>query len=230
MMLPKLSLPTFFVNLISTGNKHKIRPYTSKEQEILLIAMEGNNKDEIINATEDLINNCVEGVDAKSLPIYDFEYLFLKLRIISSGEVIELNVPHADPTKCDNKQLVELNLNDIKIKKDDNHTNKIELDNNIGVIMRYPTMRDTSIETPKELLISCIESIYDSENVYPSKETTKEELEEWIGSLENKHIVKIKEFFDTMPKVFVELEYTCNKCGEKEIRVIDGFDNFFTTP
>lgn len=229
-MLPKIALPTFFVDLISTGKKHKIRPYTAKEQEILLIALEGDNKEEIINACEDLLNNCVEGIDAKSLPIFDFEYLFLKLRIISSGEVVELSVPHIDNKECDHKESVELNLNSIKIEKNEKHTNTIELDKNVGVIMRYPNMSDSLITTPKDLLINCIESIYDSESVYPTKDVSKEELEEWVGTLENKHIIKIKKFFDTMPRVFVELKYTCSKCGKKEKRTIDGFDNFFTTP
>ncbi len=229
-MLPKITLPTFFVDLVSTGKKHKFRPYTSKEQEILLIALEGDNKLEIINASEDLLNNCVEGIDAAKLPIFDFECVFLKLRVVSSGEKIELTVPHEDARECDHQQLVELNLNAIKIEKNPNHTNKIDLDTNVGVIMKYPTIKNTISTSSKEMLLSCIESIYDNENVYPAADVSKEELEEWIGNLENKHILKIKEFFDTMPKVYLELEYVCDKCGKKESRIIEGFDNFFTTP
>lgn len=229
-MLPKITLPTFFVELISTGKKHKFRPYTSKEQEILLIALEGGNKSEIINACEDLLNNCVEGIDAKKLPIFDFESLFLKLKVVSSGEIINLLVPHLIETDCNHQESVELNLNNIKIEKFDNHTNKIQLDDNIGVIMRYPTISDSTLTTSKEILIACIEAIYDKETIYPAKDSTITELEEWIGQLENKHILKIKEFFDTMPKIFVEIEYTCSKCGKQEKRIIEGFDNFFTTP
>lgn len=230
MALPKIALPIFFVELISTGKKHKFRPYTSKQQEILLIALEGENKLEIITACENLLNDCVEGIDAKSIPMFDFECLFIKLRIASSGEIINLTVPHLDDAECDYKQSVELNLNDIKIEQDPKHNKTIDFGGDIGVTMRYPTMLDSTSSTPKELLLSCIESIYDKDNLYPTKDITVVELEEWVGSLENKHINQIKEFFDTMPKVHLEIEYTCNKCGKVEKRVIEGFENFFTTP
>lgn len=230
MSLPKIALPTFFVDLISTKEKHKFRPYTAKDQEILLIALEGDNKLEIVTACENLINNCVDGVEANKLPIYDFECLFLKLRIASSGESISLSIPHADiDEECDHKQLIELNLNDIKVRENPNHKKTIQLTDGIGVTMRYPTISDSIFSNPKDLLISCIESIYDKENIYHSKDSTKEELAEWVGSLENKHIAKIKEFFDTMPSVYFEIEYTCDKCKKTENRIIEGFENFFTS-
>lgn len=229
-MLPKIKLPTFFVEVVSTGKKHKFHPYTAKNQEVLLIALEGGNKFEIINACEELLNECVEGIDAKNLPIFDFENIFLKLRIASSGEVINLSIPHLDSTKCNHKESVEMNLNDIKIKQVPEHKKSFDLSEDIGITMKYPTMADTANEDTKELLINCIESIYDKENVYLAKDFSKEELNDWVGSLENKHINKIREFFDTMPKVYMEITYKCSKCGETESRIIEGFENFFTTP
>lgn len=229
-MLPKVTLPTFFVELISTGKKHKFHPYTSKQQELLLIALESENKEEINVACENLLNECVEGIDAKSLPIFDFECLFLKLRIASSGEIINLSVPHLDNSECEYKQNIELNLNDIKIRQFPTHSKTFDLTDSVGVTMRYPTMTDSAFSSSKELVINCIESIYDNDNIYLSKDFSKNELEEWVGSLENKHIAKIKEFFDTMPKVYFEIRYNCNKCGKEEVRVIEGFENFFTTP
>lgn len=229
-MLPKITLPTFFVELISTGKKHKFHPYTSKQQEILLISLEGENKDEIINACEDLLNDCVEDIDAKTLPIFDFECLFLKLRIASSGEIITLSVPHLNNPDCDHKQKIDLNLNDIKIRQCPNHSKTFDLSDTIGVTMKYPTMADSTTSSSKDLLLKCIESIYDADNVYLAKDFSKEELEDWVGSLENKHINKIKDFFDTMPKVFFEIKYKCNKCGVEETRIIEGFENFFITP
>ena len=230
MILPKITLPTFFVDLISTGKRHKFKPYTSKEQEILLMALEGENKLEIITACEELIDKCVDGVTAKTLPIFDFECLFLKLRIASSGEIINLTVPHLDSEDCDHKESVELNLNDIKVKQNPKHKKVIDFNNEVGVVMRYPTMSDSAFANPKDLLLACIESIYDKETVYPSKDITTQELDEWVGSLENKHIIMVKEFFDTMPKVQFEIKYTCSKCGKVEERIIEGFENFFTTP
>jgi len=230
MALPNIKLPTFFCELLSTKGKHKYHPYTVKDQELLLIALEGENKDEIVNACVDLVNNCVEGIKAEQLPIFDFEYLFLKLKIASSGDSIVLNVPHADNSTCDYKQEVELNLNNIIFEKDDAHTLKIELTDKIGIVMKYPTISDSIMTEPKEILFNCIDYIYDDQNVYSSKDTSKKELEEWIGNLEPKQMNKIKSFFDTMPKVQLAVEYTCDKCGVKERRTIEGFDNFFTTP
>jgi hypothetical protein len=233
MALPLIKLPTFLLNLISTGKTHKYHPYTAKDQEILLIALEGGNKLEIVNACEELLNNCVEGIDVKSLPIFDFEFLFLKLRVVSSGEIIKLSVPHLNEENlaaCDHREEVELNLNDVKVRQFPDHKKTIGLTDDVGVIMRYPTISNAADSTPKDLLIACIESIYDKEIVYPTKDSTKAELEEWAGTLENKHILKIKQFFDTMPQVYLEVTYTCSKCGKTETRIVEGFDNFFTTP
>jgi len=227
MNLPKPNIPVFFTELISTNKKHKFRPYTVAEQEALLIALEGSNQLEIINACETLINNCVEGVDASKLPSFDFEYLFLKLRIASSGEIVELSVSH-DSDECDHSQNIELNLNDIKIRKSDKHTKKIDITSEIGVVMKYPGFSDVAFKDSKELLISCIESIYDSENNYLAKDFSNEELMSWIGDLENKHLLKIKEFFDTMPKIYLELNWKCSKCGKSETKVIEDFTDFFS--
>ena len=233
MSLPKIALPSFFVDLISTKKKHKYHPYTAKDQEILLIAMTGGNKEEIINATEELLDSSVEGIVAHDLPIFDFEHLFIKLRIVSSGDIIRLSVPHINPEYAENcsfKEEVELNLSDVKIKINPKHKKTIDLSDDVGVIMKYPTISNSVTSTPKELLISCIESIYDKEKVYPASESSKEELEAWVDGLQNKHIAKIKQFFDTMPQVYIEIEYTCTNCGKKEKRVIEGFENFFITP
>lgn len=230
MPLPKITLPTFFVNLISTKKKHKYHPYTVKNQEILLIALEGGNKAEIINACEDLIDSCVEGVVAKELPIFDFEHLFLKLRIVSSGDIINLSVPHLNNEECSHIENVELNLSNIKIKESKEHKKTIELNDSIGIVMKYPTISAAIAANPKELLINCIESIYDAEGVYPANQSTPDELEEWIDNLEKKNINKIKTFFDTMPQIYVEVEYICSKCGKKEKRVIEGFETFFGMP
>jgi len=230
MSLPKISLPSFLVDLISTGKSHKYHPYTAKDQEILLIALEGGNKLEIINANEDLLNKCVEGIDAHNLPIFDFEYLFLKIRIVSSGEIIKLSVPHLNEenlSTCKHKEEVDLNLSNIKIKQFTEHNKTIDLTEDVGVIMKYPIISSASISSTRELLISCIDSIYDKDTVYKAIDFTKEELEECVGSLENKHIVKITEFFDTIPQVYLEVTYTCSKCGKTETRTIEGFDNFF---
>lgn len=224
-MLPKLKLPTYFVELIGDGKKHKIHPYTVKDQELLLLALESANTEEIIEACNQLIENCTEDVDIKKLATFDFEMLFLKLRAVSSGEVIELIVPH---TECGNKQNVELKIDDIKFKTFDNHSKTIEFTNDVGVVMRYPTFIETTTLSTKELILNCIESIYDKDNVIDASTVPSNELEEWINSFENKYLIKIRDFFLTMPKVFLEVKFKCSKCGEEQTRIVEGFENFFS--
>lgn len=226
-MLPKIKLPTYFVHLIGTGKNHKIQPYTVKDQELLLMALEGKNKFEIIEACNNLIKSCSEDIDINKLPSFDFEMLFLKLRAISSGEVIELYIPHADNSECKHKQVVELNIDDIKFTLDEEHKKTIDLDDEIGVIMRYPSFFEVATLSMKEIIVECIESIYDKENVIESSSVTKEELSSWVEELQNKQLLLIRKFFETMPKVYLEINYTCSECGKEETRIIEGFENFF---
>lgn len=233
MSFPKPNIPEFLVDVLSTKKKHKIRPYTVAEQEALLYALEANidnsensnAKEEVINACEKILNSCVKDIEAEKLPSFDFSYLFLKLSAISSGDIKKIKIP-CKKEGCDNFQEVEINLNDIKIKQNPNNKLKIDLDSHIGCELRYPTFKE-SLQSSKELLLSCIKTIYDDENVYPCDKNNRKELEEWLQELEYKHSEKLKEFFDTLPKVYLELKWTCNKCGEVITTTFDAFDDFF---
>lgn len=227
MNLPKLVLPKYKIKLLSSDKEYFYRPYTVKEQEILAMAKESGNINDIVQSCIDLINNCTEGIKAEDLPIFDFEYIFLKLKTISSGEILELSVPHKDPEKlkCDNFEPVEININDLKIKQDEFHTKDIKINENIGVMMKYPGFVDVSTKPNLNLFVDCIDYIYDNENIY--KDSTFEEKKEWLENLDNKSFKKIQKFFETFPRVYLEIKWKCSKCGVEEIRIEEGIENFF---
>jgi hypothetical protein len=226
MNLPQIILPKFKTNLISTDKTITFRPYTVKEQEVLAIAKAGENKNEIISSVVDLINRCCEEVDdASKLPIFDFEFLFLKLKTISSGEIIELLVPHTDQSQCEFLEKVVIDLNNIKIKTNPEHTKDIKIDDNVGVMMKYPNFEDVISKTAIDLYIDCIDYIYDSDSIY--KDNSKEELREWIQGLDQFTFNKIVNFFRTFPKVYLEITWTCSKCGKTETRIEEGIESFF---
>lgn len=225
MNLPKIVLPKYKINLISSDKDYFYRPYTVKEQEILAMAKESQDTDTIIQSCIDLINNCVEGIKAEELPIFDFEYIFLKLKTASSGELLELMVPHKEEGKCDNFEPVEINVDDLKIKTTESHSKDIKLNNEIGVMMKYPSFIDVTKKTNMDLFISCIDYIYDKENIY--KDNSYEEKKEWIEGLDNISFKKIQNFFETFPKVYLEIKWKCSKCGVEETRIEEGIVNFF---
>jgi hypothetical protein len=189
-----------------------------------------------------VLNNCViSEIDVKDLPTFDIEYLFLNLRARSVGEVVKLKYrcnndvgTEEEPKKCNSSVEMELNVLDIIPTKSPEHTNKIEISENLGIVMKYPKMGlikdNTDVEdfnVVLDLIISCIDYIYDKDNMYYSKDSTKEELTEFLDSLQSKDLEKIKTFFDTMPKLKKKVDFSCNKCGYKENIELEGLQSFF---
>lgn len=242
-MLPKIDVPIYTVNLISTGKPIRFRPFTVKEEKLFLMAVESNDSDSAMNTIKQVLNNCViDELNLESLPIFDLEFLFIHLRAKSIGEEVKLRyrcnnqIQKEDKiASCDN--LVEMNLNLLEIQptKDENHTNKIELDKNLGVVFKYPSFdtlqkyegSDSEIEIIINMIIDCIDYIYDKDQIYYAKDSPKEELREFIESLQTKQLEKIKMFFDTMPKLQKKLNFKCNKCEYKEEINLEGIQNFF---
>lgn len=242
-MLPKIDVPIYTVNLISTGKPIRFRPFTVKEEKLFLMAVESNDSDSAMNTIKQVLNNCViDELNLESLPIFDLEFLFIHLRAKSIGEEIKLRyrcnnqIQKEDKiTSCDN--LVEMNLNLLEIQptKDENHTNKIELDKNLGVVFKYPSFDtlqkyeggNSEIEIILNMIIDCIDYIYDTDQIYYAKDSSKEELRDFIESLQTKQLEKIKMFFDTMPKLQKKLNFKCNKCEYKEEINLEGIQNFF---
>ncbi len=241
-MLPKIDVPVYEIKLPSTGEAIKFRPFTVKEEKLFLMAYESEDVKYSVDTIIQVLNNCiVSDVDVKELPTFDIEYLFLNLRARSIGEIVNLKYrcnndvgTEEEPKKCNSS--VEMNLNVLEIEPVTNpdHSNKIQISENLGIVMKYPKMgliKDNSevddFNVVLDLIINCIDYIYDKDNLYYAKDSTKEELAEFLDSLQSKDLEKIKDFFDTMPKLKKNVDFKCNKCGYHENIELEGLQSFF---
>ena len=236
MPLPKLVTPEFTISVPSTKEPVKIRPFLVKEEKVLFMAMEGNDANDIEGAITNILESCVltPGVDVKKLPSYDLEYLFLQLRGKSVGETIKLKMSHGEDKECKAVTDVEINVEDINVFFNENHTNKIQISDDIGMKFRDPSLRDlTNVEvaendydTVVNVVANCIDMVYDKEDVYD--EFTREESVEFLNSMTQDQFVKVQGFFDTMPRLKHTITWTCPECGETDSVTVEGLQNFFT--
>lgn len=243
MALPKIAAPIFELNLPSTGQAIKYRPFLVKEQKILLLALESDDQKSITTAIKQIINNCaIDPVDVDKLPTFDLEYFFVRLRAKSINEKVDLRMSHPGfknklGEECSHQTLVSFDLMDLEVVKTANHTNTILLDevNGIGIKLKYPTMDvDTTLtgdETQMELatisVINSIDYIYDKENVYNKDDHTKQELLDFIDNLSQEQFTKLASFFETMPKLKHTIKWKCGKCGQEDQSELEGMSNFF---
>jgi len=245
-MLPKIDVPIFELILPLTKQTIRFRPFLVKEEKILLMAMESNENDSVILAVKQILNNCcIDDIDIDSLPVADMEFLFLNLRARSVGEIVEL------PYRCNNKitnekgeerecgNIVKLEVNVLEINPEipKEHTNKIELNDKMGILMKYPSFKMveesekskdvTEVEKVMNILISCIESIYTEKDIFYAKDVPKKELIDFVENLTREQFMKIQGFFDTIPKIKKDMHFECEKCGYNEDITIEGLQNFF---
>ena len=241
-MLPKIDVPIFELTLPLTKKKVKYRPFLVKEEKILLMAMESEDETSTLLAIKQIINNCcLSDIDIDSLPITDLEFFFLNLRARSVSETVDLQYKcnnkvkneEGEESECGNLVKLNINLLEIQPKIPKNHNTKIELTADMGIVMRYPTFKmvensnGEEVERLINILISCVEYVYDKDNIYYAKDTPKEELTDFIESLTREQFVKVQEFFDTMPKISKKVHFDCPKCGYKEDINVEGIQNFF---
>ena len=236
MALPKLNTPTYELEVPSTDEKLKYRPFLVKEEKILMIAMESKDSSQIVNAVKDIVTACTfEKLDIANLPMFDVEYIFLNIRSKSVGEVSKLKIlcPDDKKTYVD----VELDLTEVEVQVDDNHTNKIELTDDMGMIMTYPTIdsfTDSGIQTINannmlDVIGSCVLQIYENngEKVYQAKDQTKKELTEFIESMNTEQFKKVQLFFDTMPKLKHTIKVKNPKTKKTNDVTLTGLNDFF---
>ena len=236
MALPQVVLPTFELEIPSNKKKIKYRPFVVKEEKLLLLAMEGGNDKEIEDAVKQLLKGCIQSrVKLDDLAIFDLEYIFLRIRAASVGEIVEMNITCQD----DGETVVKYNLDlsDVKVTYPDGHSNKIMLSENLGVIMKYPSFRefvDGSVlgkmpdaENLLEIIGGCIDQIFDGEDVYDSSTTTKKEFVQFLESLSNKQFESIQSFFETSPSLEHQISVKNPKTGEITNVTISGLSNFF---
>jgi len=230
MGLPKLDTPTYELVLPSTEETIKYRPFLVKEQKLLLIAQESENKKEMLDAISQIIENCTFGkINGKDSYIFDIEYVFLQIRRKSVGDKVTLNLLCED----DNKTRVptEIDLGEIKVEVGKNHTNKIQLTDNIQLIMTYPkiyTINDINPDNSYDIVIKCVHQITEGDKVHEKVDMSDTDLKEFIESMNTDNLNDVLRFFDTMPKVKYTttitkpnptIEYTIN---------IEGIESFFT--
>lgn len=235
MNLPKQTLPEYQVTLPLSGKKINYRPYLVREQKILLMALESGDEKAMVVAISKIMQNCIDTkIKVEDLPLTDFEYLFLKLRIVSVGEFTEQKYKCLR-NECGNLVTIPLNLNDISIDVADNKKKTIKLSDlpPFGVIMKYPSykimeqMGSLNFEKTIEMIKVCIESIFDSENVYSNNQYTDVELNDWIDALTQEQFSKILQFFNDIPILKKDLNFECRVCGHKEVIHLEGITSFF---
>ena len=237
MALPKLNVPVYEAVLPSTEKVIKYRPFLVKEEKLLLTAQE-SGEEAVLPAVKQIIKNCVQGeIDVDNMPIFDIEYVFLRLRAKSVGEEITLGLkpwgcPQNDGELCKFTTEVSVNLEEIKCVKDKTHTSKIMLDNKIGIMMKYPDIsqlntKGSENEMGFEVIKKCINMIFTEEETHERDSFTDKELDDFIDSLNTKQMEKIKNFFDTMPVLKHTVKYTCKTCDEEKETTLQGLQSFF---
>ena len=236
MALPKLTTPTYELEIPSTDEKIKYRPFLVKEEKILMMAMESKLDADITQAVKDIVSECTfNKVDISNMPMFDVEYIFLNIRSKSVGEVSKLKILCQDDGKT--YADVELDLNEVKVQVGDDHTNKIELTEDMGLIMKYPTIdsfsetgiRDINPSNMLDVISTCILQIYEKkgEKTYDPKDQTKKELTEFIEQLNTKQFKDVQKFFETMPKLKHEITVKNPKTKKESKVTLTGLNDFF---
>jgi len=236
MALPVLTIPTYELEVPSTDEKIKYRPFLVKEEKILLIALESGKNEEIVQAVKIIVDECTfNKLKLGKMPMFDVEYIFLQIRSKSVGEVSTLNLLCPDDGKTYAK--VELDLTEVQVQVDEEHNPKIELTDDMGMIMTYPnidSMASTGITNINasnmlDIIVSCIEQIYDKggEEVHMAVDSTKKELLEFIEQLNTKQFAEVQKFFDTMPKLTKTVTVKNPKTKKETEVVLTGLSDFF---
>ena len=238
MPLPKIATPTYELELPSTGQSINYRPFLVKEEKLLVLALETEDTKQITTAIKNVLKNCVltKGIKVDQLPTFDIEFLFLNIRGKSVGEEIEVNIicPDDEETQVP----VTIDLDDIKIQKNDEHTNQIKLDKDLMMELKYPSLEQfiknnfdfndaNAMDQSFDLIATCIDKIYTADEVWAAADCTKKEMSEFLESMNSSQFKEIEKFFETMPKLSHKIKVTNpNTQVENEV-VLEGLASFF---
>ena len=237
MALPRLDVPIYELVIPSTDEKIKFRPFLVKEEKILLIAMESGKSEDMLQSVKDIVDECTfNKLKLGEMPMFDVEYLFLNIRAKSVGEVSKLKVLCQDDMKT--YANVEIDLNEVQVEVDgDIHSNKIELTDEMGVIMKYPTIdsftkngiKNITAVNMIDVIASCVEQVYDKkgEEVYDSKDSTQAEIIDFVEQLNTTQFQKIQKFFDTMPRLQHTITVKNPKTKVESEVTLTGLNDFF---
>jgi len=230
MALPKLNTPTYELKLPSSGEKIRFRPFLVKEHKVLLTMSEAEDN-EVSRIIRELVDVCTfKELKIKDLPHFDIEYIFMNLRAKSIGEIVDVVVN----CECGTKIETNFNIEDLKVEVAEGHSNKIMINDDVGIEMKYPNIDEVvgvfaSNDSQKifELIINCIKAVYDQNEYWDAKDQTRAELEEFIYSLTKEQFDNVEKFFVTAPKIVQIIETDCPDCKKHNISRLEGLQNFF---
>ncbi len=239
MPLPKIATPTYELELPSSGETIKYRPFLVKEEKLLVIALESEDNKQITNAIKAVIRGCLltKGIKVEALPTFDIEFLFLNIRGKSVGEELEVNI--ICPDDKETEVSVTINLDDIQVEKSDEHAKRIALDDNLMMEMKYPSLNEfiknnfdmqegkNQMDQSFDLIAQCIDKIYNEEEVWAASDCTKKEMSEFLESMNSQQFKKIEEFFTTMPKLSHTVKVINPNTKVENDVVLEGLASFF---
>ena len=238
MPLPTIVTPTYELELPSTGKKVKYRPFLVKEEKLLVLALESEDTKQITTAIRSVLKSCIQtrGVKVDSLPTFDIEFLFLNIRGKSVGEELEVNL--ISPDDGETSVPVTINIDDIKVNKGKDHTNKIKLDDSLIMEMKYPSLDEfvknnfdfsgePSVDQSFDLISSCIDKIYNEEEVWSAADCTKKEMKDFLEQMNSLQFKGIEKFFMTMPKLSHSITFTNPSTKVENTVVLEGLSSFF---
>ena len=238
MPLPKIATPVYELELPSTGKTIEYRPFLVKEEKVLVIALESEDTKQITTAIKNVIKNCIKtkGIKVEELPTFDIEYLFLNIRGKSVGEEIEVNV--TCPDDGETQVPVTINLDDIEVQKNDEHTNRIKVDDSIMMEMKYPSLDQfiknnfdfndkNAMDQSFELIATCIDKIFTEDEVWAVEDCSKKEIVDFLEQMNSSQFKEIEKFFETMPKLSHSIKVKNPKTKKENVVVIEGLAGFF---
>jgi hypothetical protein len=240
MPLPKISTPTYELEIPSTGKKIRYRPFLVREEKILIMALESEDMKQISDAIVQILNECIQtkGVSVSELATFDIEYIFLNVRSKSVGEKIEVNV--TCPDDGETQVATEIDIDEIKVQKDKDHSNIIKIDDNLSMKMKYPSLeqfvennfefQETNADVDKSLnmIVSCVDMVYTQDECWSASDCTKKEMVEFIEQMNTKQFKEIESFFTTMPKLSHTVVVKNPKTKKENEIVLEGLASFFS--
>ena len=237
MPLPKIVTPSFELTLPSNKKKIKYRPFLVKEEKILILAIESGGMKEISMAIKDVLKNCVltRGIKIDELPTFDIEYLFLNIRARSIGESIDLVITCPDDEKT--QVTTQIYIDEVKVKTNKGHSKDIKIDDTYTMRMKYPsldqfvdenfTFEEKESDNTFSLVASCIEMVFSKDEAWEGKDSTQEELVEFLEQLNSSQFKEVQKFFDTMPKLSHDIEVENPETKVKSTVTLEGLASFF---
>lgn len=238
--LPKIDVPVYTVKIPSTGKQIKVRPFSVKEEKLLLMASESKSPDDVISTVKQVINNCIikGDIDIDKAPFFDVDFLFIFLRAKSIGETVEVNLTCNNTLdsglRCGHTFTTNMDISKNEIVYDENATSDIKLDKVNGVKMKYPNYslikqldETPEVEKKTKIILNSIEYIYDKDGIYSAKDYSTKELQDFIEGLTEEKYKKLEAFVDSFPTFVVKLEADCPKCGFHHVVRYSDFIDFF---